>query len=647
MRRAASRRGLVRDLHRIPGAQKASYPGFVEPCLATLRADLPERGEWIHEIKYDGYRAQAHLINHECVIYTRRGYDWSDTFAPIADGVRALPAQDAIIDGEVVVPDERGIADYHLLQADLAKGRTDRLAYFVFDLLYLEGYDLRACPLVTRKRLLSKLLSSEPRDTRIRLSEHLEGNADAVLKSACALHLEGIVSKERNSVYRSDRQDSWIKLKCSRTDTFPIIAFVEKLGASPRRIASLYLGRWEGEKLLYAGKAQTGFKHETLYELRERLDPYIRKTSPLSVPVRKPKATWVEPVVEAEIEYSSLTADQLLRAPVFRGIREDLLSPEVARPTRAPTRTRASEPRVPKENILQLLPDAVVPTREELAAYWRKVADEALEYIARRPLKLVRHTRGTTFYHMGKLPPIPASVHQLRIEKRGGGTGTRLWVDDLEGLLGLVSIGAVELHAWNSTVDHLEHPDVLVFDLDPGPGIEWEFVTDTAALLRDLLQSEGLESWPKLTGGKGVHIMVPLDRRMTHDEAHRYSRTLAERLAATAPNRYTTTAASAERERRLFLDYLRNGRGTTAVATYSPRARPGFPIAAPTSWKALEAGIAPDAFTLAQPFRLRRRQASAKRNLHDTAGFSDSPRRGVQSHERRQKPARRARQQTH
>src|SRR5438045_4775037 len=261
--------------------------------------------------------------------------------------------------------------------------------------------------------------------------------------------LEGIVAKRVDAPYRSGRQDSWIKLKCVKSDTFPIIAFVEKLGARPRKIASLYVGRREGDRLLYAGKARSGYTETVAREIRERLDPLIRNKSPLSVPVKKPKATWVEPVMKAEIEYSAVTDDGLLRAAVFKGLRDDLL-PKVAAPTSAPT-SRKSKARphigVPRENILQLLPEAVTPSKDELASYWRKVSKRALLYLARRPLKLVRRVHGTTFYHKGPLPKeIPNSVHQLRIEKREGGSGTRLWVDNLDGLLDLVHLGAVELH---------------------------------------------------------------------------------------------------------------------------------------------------------------------------------------------------------
>jgi bifunctional non-homologous end joining protein LigD len=256
---------------------------------------------------------------------------------------------------------------------------------------------------------------------------------------------------------------------------------------------------------------------------------------------------------------------------------------------------------VPRANILQLLPDAVAPSKDELAAYWRKVAKRALPYLGRRPLKLVRHTRGTIFYHKGALPPIPESVHQLRIEKREGGEGVRVWVDSLAGLLGLVEMDVVEVHPWAATVDDIEHPDLLVFDLDPGAGVAWEFVIESALRLRNLLQDESLDSWPKLTGGKGLHLMVPVDRDLSHDAARLYCKRLAQRLEATAPARYTTSSAPAKRNKRIYIDYLRNGRGTTAIGAFSPRAREGFPVAAPVTWAQVEHGIRPDAFAIARP----------------------------------------------
>lgn len=263
--------------------------------------------------------------------------------------------------------------------------------------------------------------------------DYLEGDGEAAFEHACRMGLEGLVAKQLQSVYRSGRVESWIKLKCVKSDTFPIVAFVEKLGAQPRRVASLYIGRRESDQLLYAGKAQSGYSEADARELRERLDPFIAKQSPLSVPIKKPKATWVRPVVEAEIEFAGLTDDGLLRAPVFKGVRDDLAAPARPAVTRAagPNRGRGG---VPRENILQLLPDAVVPAKEELGAYWRKVGKRALHYLGR--LKLVRHTRGATFYHMGPLPPRSPAVHELHIEKREGGEGVRVWVDSVEGCSG-------------------------------------------------------------------------------------------------------------------------------------------------------------------------------------------------------------------
>jgi bifunctional non-homologous end joining protein LigD len=339
--------------------------------------------------------------------------------------------------------------------------------------------------------------------------------------------------------------------------------------------------------------------------VREALDPYIESRSPLTTPVDKPKATWVQPVIEAEVAYLSLTDRGLVREAAFKGLRDDLAPPPRQTLAVAPARRGAHHHgnAIPKENILQLLPDAVAPTEAELNIYWRKVAKRALVHLGNRPLKLVRRVGNTIFYHKGPLPPIPRSVNRLTVAKREGGEGVRVWVDDLAGLLGLVEMGVVEVHPWNATVDDIEQADRVVFDLDPGPGVEWPFVIDTALELRRVLEEEGLKTWPKVTGGKGPHIMAPLADKISHDEAHRYSRMIAERIAAIDRSRYTVSASMAQRPGRLFIDYLRNGRGTTAVGAWSPRARTSFPIAAPVTWRQVEVGIAPDAFSLASPFK--------------------------------------------
>jgi DNA primase len=464
MERAANLRQSLHPLGRIPGGVPALRPGFIEPCLATLRETAPAGGEWIHEIEYNGSRTQAHLIDGKPVLYTSEGLDCSKAFDSIAQALQLLAARDAILDGEVVVLDERGAADPRELQRDIEGGRTDRLIYFVFDLLYLDGFDLRSVPLIERKRLLAHLLSAIPM-RRIRLADHVEAEGPAVFKRACEMHIAGIVSKKRESAYRAGRQDTWVNVRCAKR-----------------------------------GK-------------RVRPDPHA-----------------------------------------------------------------LAEQRV------------VAPTKEQLALYWTRVAHRALKYLARRPLELVR-------YPAGPLPLLPESVHLLRPKGFLGDAIPPVWIEDLRGLLGLVDIGAIELHPWNCSVDDLDHPDMMVFDLE---AIEWRTVTKAALALRKMLAADGMKSWPNVTGTHGVQVMVPLESRVTYDLVQRYSAALARRVIA----------KDADSNGRLLIHTEGNHRGWSTIGTYSPRARPGFPIAAPVSWKRIERGIRADAFAINHPFHTRGSGAS-------------------------------------
>ncbi|TPN09896.1 DNA ligase D [Mesorhizobium sp. B2-3-3] len=580
---------------------------FIDFQSPTLVEKAPDGGNWLHEIKYDGYRTELVIEGGAARAFTRRGYDWSHRYKRIVQTAANLPVKSAIIDGEAVVLGATGLPDYQALERELGNPNSPKLMFFAFDLLHLDGRDLRQQPLIERKAALRDLLDETA--PTLTYAEHLELGGEDVFDHACRLGLEGIVSKRADSPYRSGVQASWLKVKCVKSDTFPIVAFVEKLGAKPRRIASLYIGRREGDRLLYAGKAKSGYTLEAARRVRERLDPLITGKSPLSETIKKPKATWVEPVVLAEVQFSGVTDRGILREAVFKGLREDLQKIP-AKPPSPSKRRSDSQHGVPRENILQLLPEAVTPSREELAQYWERVADQALIHLGRRPLKLVRHAFGATFYHKGPLPPIPASVHQLRVQKREGGEGVRVWVDGLDGLLGLVEMDAVELHPWNAAIDDVEHADRLVLDLDPGEGVPWDAVIEAALSLRGILEATGLESWPKVTGGKGIHLMAPLAAKMTHDSARQLAKSIAQLLVDADPDRYLLSADPAARRGRIFLDYLRNGRGNTAVGAFSPRARPGFPIAHPVTWKQVEAGIRPDAFTLAHPFKATPRKAA-------------------------------------
>jgi DNA primase len=456
MERAPAFRQYLHPLGRVPGGVPASHPGFIEPCLATVRESAPSGSEWIHELEYDGRRTQAHLIDGKPVLYTRDGLDCSETFASITQALRLLAARNAILDGEIVVLDERGAADRQELQRDIDAGRTDRLLYFVLDLLYLDGFDLRSVPLIERKRLLGHLLSALPM-RRIRLAEHAEADGAAVFERACEMNIAGIVSKKRESAYRGGTQDTWV----------------------------------------YVGCAKPG-----------------------------------------------------------KRVRSDL--------------SAFTERRF------------VAPSKEQLATYWARVAHRALKYLARRPLELVRETPGP-------LPVLPEAVHLLRPKGFLGDTIPPVWIENLEGLLGLVDIGAIELHPWNCTVDEPDYPDVLVFDLE---GIEWRSVTKAALALRNTLAADGLKSWPNVTGTNGIQVMVSLQSRVTYDLAQRYSVAIARRVMAKDP------ASTGQ----LFIHTEGNYRTRTTIGPYSPRARPGFPIAAPVSWKRIEQGIRADAFAITHPF---------------------------------------------
>jgi bifunctional non-homologous end joining protein LigD len=613
---------------------EAALPGWVKPQLTKLVEAPPDGPDWLHEIKFDGYRMHARLERGDVRLLTRTGLDWTQKFPRMAEALKALPAAQAYLDGELCGVRPDGTTSFSMIQSASETGSAEALVFFVFDLLHVDGQDLAGSPLIDRKARLAALLRGI--GPPLQYSDHQVGRGQAFYAEACKLGLEGIISKPADAPYVPDNRGLWLKTKCLNREEFVVVGWTDPEGERPHLGALLLAYQDEAGRLIYAGRVGAGIAEAELKRLWQRLQPLATERMPLDMPPPRTsrfgsplvlsRVHWVEPRLVVEVKFLTWTEEGLLRQVIYEGVREDKPAEQVGRPQSKPASSKAKPtapgqrqfpPRqkslpVPRENILQLLPDAVVPSDEQLAAYWTKVADRALPHIGRRPLKLVRHVKGTTFYHMGPLPPVPDAVHQLKIEKRKGGEGTRLWVDDLAGLLGLIEIGVVEIHCWGARVDDIERPDMLVFDLDPGHGIGWEFVVESAFRLREILAGVGLDSWPKSTGGKGVHIMVPIKRDLTWGPAHELTRDLAERLVATAPERYTISAALADRPGRLFVDYLRNGRGTTAVAAYSPRARPDFPIAAPIGWKDLERGIRPESFTR---YKLPPKRAAAARRL--------------------------------
>jgi bifunctional non-homologous end joining protein LigD len=615
-------------------------PGWVEPCLAKLVDKVPAGERWVHEIKWDGYRLQAHVKAGSVTLYTRRGHDWTERFPTVAEALRSLPVTTAILDGEAVVEAENGLASFSALQAALGarEGPGHKAAHeavlYAFDLLYLNGRDYRHESLEVRKAALASLLSILPVHNALRFSEHVDEDGDLVWRHACEMGLEGIIAKRRDRPYRSGRGEDWLKVKCVKRQEFVVGGYI-LLANRRRAVGALVLGYYEGDKLVYAGRVGTGFTGETAREIWAKLQPLRSETTRfaenLSVLDRR-GALWVEPALVAEVEYRGWTSDGLVRHASFKGLREDKDPQDVVRedeksfqatsatsppsPPSRPSRERSrrepgSRLGIPKQNIQTLYPDAVVPSAEQLGDYWRSVGADALKHLGRRPLKVVRREKGITFMHQGPLPPVPEAVHQLRIRKRKGEEGVRLWVDSVEGLLGLTEMGVVEIHPWGALVDDVEHPDMLVLDIDPGEGVEWSFVVETALKLRHTFRSEGLSPWPKLSGSKGIHVMVPVAPDLDWDEAREYCRALAERVAATAPDQYTTSAR-ADRTGRIFLDYLRNSPSITAIGAYSPRAKAGFPVAMQVSWKDVERGTRPDAFTMRSLLQKRQKRRAGR-----------------------------------
>jgi bifunctional non-homologous end joining protein LigD len=540
----------------------------------------------MHEIKVDGYRCQLHISHGQVKALTRRGYDWAQRFRAVVDAAKDLPVDTAIIDGEIIVPGETEISDFAALQAALTAGRSDRMIYYAFDLLYLDGFDLRPVPLVARKQKLQRLLVAA-KQPRLVFAEEFSGDGETLHARVCRAGLEGLVSKRRESRYQSGRNESWVKVTCRKRDTFWVAGFIPAPAGS---ISAIYVARKVEGAVIYAGKAATGFTGDTARELRRRLESLRRKTTPLTDRVRKPKATWVDPALPVDVEYRGITSDGRLRHASFKGIRDDLM-PAQQRVPRADAAKRLAY------NIQRQLPGAVVPGKDELREYWRKAGKAALKYVAGRPLTLVRHVDGITFFHTRRLPKMPNAVRSIQFEKREGGEGVRAYVTNVQGLLGLIDMDVVELHPWNAKVDDIEHPDQMVFDLDPGDDVPWDFVTATALSMREMLQQDGLKPWPKGTGGKGLHVMIPVPPVRTHDDVSAMAKRIAARFAK-GDSRYTILSSVAGRRGKIFIDYLRNGRGQTAIGAFSPRARVNFPIAAPFSWSEVERNLPSDAYTM-------------------------------------------------
>ena len=615
----------------LKGVARGSLPRAQPLALAMVVEAPPEGDEWLHEIKHDGYRIVARIEEGEVRLVSRNGKDWTKEFPQVARAVGRLPAGTALLDGEVAAVLPNGATSFQALQ-HRADGGTP-LVYFAFDLLHLDGWDLRAVKLEERKEVLRRLLESAP--ATIRFSDHVRGQGPAFFEKAREAGLEGVVSKRADAPYREGRGGDWRKAKCRLSQEVVIGGWTLPSDGRPS-IGALHVGFYEDGQLVYAGKVGSGFSERLLTDLLRRLEARKREICPFaSVPAEmKRGAHWVEPDLVAQVEFTQWTDEGRMRQPVFLGLREDRDPRHVVRERpgtvegggvdtvaagrpwealrRHATRTLAAS----GEEVVDLLgvrlthPDRVYYpdlgfTKLDLALYYVTIADVVLPHLEGRPLTLLRcpdGLGGESFYQKKAGFWTPPQVKRFPVPGKGE---EHLFVDSVPGLVALAQSGILEVHPWNSRVGNLEQPDQVIFDLDPDESLPFSRVAAAARRVRALLSERGLESFVKTTGGKGLHVCVPLLPERGWEELEEFTRAVAQRLARDEPGTFTANLAKAHRKGKVFVDYLRNVRGANAVGVFSTRAKEGAPVSVPVDWDELDRLSGPKDFTVAEvPLRV-------------------------------------------
>jgi bifunctional non-homologous end joining protein LigD len=589
---------------RLPKPRRAVEPEFIAPELATLEDEVPEGRSWLHEVKYDGYRIIARKAGDDVALFSRSGLDWTVRFPAIAKALRSLPCKDALLDGEIAFVLPSGITDFKSLQEHIDTPHP-AFRYFLFDLLFLDGKDWREKPLTKRKAGLHQLISGKSLPDWLVYSDHVEGSGREFLREACTAGLEGMVSKRTDSLYRSGRTKSWLKIKCGKRAEFVIGGYTRPT-AKDRAFSSLLLGTFELGKLVFAGKVGSAFSSADLDMLAKRFKPLERSTSPFrEVPsIERRDAVWLRPTLVCEVAYTEWTRDGRLRHSSFQGLRADKPAAEVKRdgaarnpePKEAPPHRGTSKPKgdLVFAGITLTSPDKVLypdlgVTKFDVARYYETVAPFMLPYVVNRPLSLVRCPEGSEkecFFQRHGMKGMSKSIKEVHIS--GGESKKYLYLDDKAGLFGLIQLGALEIHDWGVSLAHISEPDRLVFDLDPDEALPLEEVKSAAVEVRDFLADLGLESFLKSTGGKGLHIVAPIAPKQGWGKVKVFAKAIADALVAARGDRYTANMAKKARGGKIFVDYLRNQRGGSAIVNYSTRARKGAPVACPLRWDELK-----------------------------------------------------------
>ncbi len=591
-------------------ARGADPPTFVAPQLATLAEAPPGGDTWLHEIKFDGYRAVAAIGSGRARIFTRTGLDWTDRFRPIVWPLADLPCRAALIDGEAVVRDEDGRSSFGRLQDAIAEGGDD-IVYYAFDLLALDGEDLRKKPLAERKKRLAGLLEGQPAGGPIFYSDHVVGHGAETFARACDMDLEGIVSKRADAPYRSGRTKSWMKVKCGRGQELIVVGW-QPSTVRGRPFSSLLVATRDEDRLTYRGRVGSGFGEREFAALWPELEKRRVNTPPADdvPPEIRRKAHFVKPELTIEVAFAGWTDEGYVRHAAFKGLRRDKPATEVKR--EMPDRAPAGKRRPPKSSAVVSVdtrgddgaieiagvrvshPDRVVfagqaITKRRLIDYYLSVKELILPHVANRPLSLVRFPSGADgdgFFQKHASPGFPDAFKPMTIREKEG-KGQYLYIEDERGLVAAVQMGVLELHIWGAHNNTLEKPDRLVFDLDPDEAVDFATVRSSAREMRDRLKHLGLELFAMVTGGKGIHVVVPLTPHHGWEDIRAFAEAMARTLAAENPDRYLAEMSKARRKNRIFIDYLRNARGATAIAPFSTRARKGAPLAWPVSWTAL------------------------------------------------------------
>ncbi|MFL6738467.1 MAG: DNA ligase D [Sphingomicrobium sp.] len=597
---------------------QAGPPEFQAPQLATLVDAIPTGNDWLHEYKYDGYRLLISTAGGAATAWTRKGNDWSDKFRSIVRAAAKLPAG-CLIDGEAVALDKKGKPSFQLLQSTLKGGDAD-LAFYAFDLLVDQGEDITKLPNIERKERLAALLKAV--SPPILYGDHVVGKGEKLFEAICKEGGEGIISKKAKAGYSGERSRNWLKIKCIQRQEFVIVGWQD----SDKRhgFRSLHLGVRDGGKLRYAGKVGTGFDTKMIHDLSDRMRPLEVSDPPLEIPRSARRGShWIEPRLVGEVAYTEFTSDGILRHPSFIALREDKPAREVVlekpqklkRPAKAKKADTASPDAfgIKISNRDRVIFPGEGLTKGDLADYCAAIESLMLVDMAKRPISLVRCPQGRAkqcFFQKHDNGAMGPHVKHVPVEESDGDVQDYLYVEDAAGILACVQMGTIEFHGWGSKANRLEYPDRLVFDLDPDEGLDFAKVKAAAKRLRDLLADLGLVTFPMLTGGKGIHVIAPLDAKADWPKVKSFAERFSRAIAEAEPDVFTANIRKNQRKGRIFLDWLRNQRGATAVMPYSARAKDGAPVAVPIAWEELDKFKSGAAFSIRDADELIQRAGS-------------------------------------